>query len=204
MRIIKILIIFQICFLLKIKTVSFTLEKKDSEMCFLLKGNIIGSLLILDYNIVGKNNNISFKIIDQKEFSTLHKQKDHKEDSENIYLNINKKHNYLLYWKNLDNIKKEIIFYYKEKNYMTIFDKDDVERHMGILNNYKEMLKEINNNIKIQFFTEEYYLESFNVQSKYLKICFYFKIFFLGFVIFIQIYYFLKYFDYFFKMNYQI
>jgi hypothetical protein len=108
--------------------IAFDLNDQNSEMCFYLKGKDIGHVLNLDYHIIGKTEGLKLFIIDTKDSNTLYKKNKHKKAENNLELNINKKHNYTICWKNFSDTKIEIIFFYRDIKKKAIFDKGFFKR----------------------------------------------------------------------------
>lgn len=158
-------------------TISFALDANMTQMCFFLRGSNIGKELNLNYEIIGESReNVKFTITDTFDNDTiLQIAKQPKSGENTIKQKINFNHNFVICWKNIDSEKKEINYYYKQKDVVSYLDKDDVNGHRQLMETYKGLLRDMNENIKLQYTLEDYYTEEMNSQEKKIKMSYYLR-----------------------------
>jgi hypothetical protein len=178
-------------------SISFSLDENVTQMCFFLRGDNIGKELTLNYEIVGEGReNVKFIMTDVSDNDIiLQVEKQDESGEKSIVQKINFKHNFIICWKNIDSEKKEINFYYKQKDVVSYLDKDDVTGHRDLMIAYRQTLNEVNQNIKLQYSLEDYYTVEMDQQEKKIKMSYYLRAAILFIVVLAQGCVFLKLID---------
>lgn len=178
-------------------SISFALDENMTQMCFFLRGSNIGKELNLNYEIIGESReNVKFIITDTYDNDIiLQVDKQPKSGENQIKQKVNFKHNFVVCWKNIDSEKKEINYYYKQKDVVSYIDKDDVNGHRQLMGTYKDLLKDMNENIKLQYTLEDYYTDEMNNQEKKIKMSYYLRAIILLVIVYAQACIFLRLID---------
>ena len=112
------------------RALNFHMDENVTEMCFLLRGEVLGKVLNLEYEVIGDGReNVKFTLMDLKAKEELIAFDRHNiTGRRTISQNINYKHDFRICWKNLDSEYKEVSFYHQHKSQVTVLDKGSFTR----------------------------------------------------------------------------
>ncbi len=176
---------------------TFLLDSNNPEVCFMMRGSNLGKELKLKFEIIGDvSENVRFLLVDQFNGDViLESDSEAKKSQYKVSQKINYKHNYSLCWKSLDSEKREISFFYRQDKLVGYIDTDDVGYHRKLIEEYRKVLKDINENVKLQFALEDFYADSLSSKQFKMQLCYYLRGIILFFIVWIQVCLFLRLID---------